>query len=150
MPKRKTDQKELGLGIVTSVKSKTLKKIENSHCYLCGTLIPLAPPVFTSRSQNKTVDEGKQVVLKCKASSRDTKIKWIKDGKTIPSLGPRHFILRGSLIFIKIFYEDKGFYTCEISNKAGVKTTTSYLKVRGSQKLGKHSDSFLFSTQNCL
>lgn len=88
----------------------------------------LTPPRFRFVPSNETVEESKTSTFLCSASTPDTKITWYKDGKVLTG---SHFavLASGSLLILRVYREDKGWYVCNATNKAGTKLARAYLKV---------------------
>ena len=87
-----------------------------------------APPRFREIPSNVTIDETLTTILTCSASTPDTKITWYKDGKV--ATGDNFaFLASGNLLILRAFLEDKGWYVCNATNKAGTKLARAYLKV---------------------
>ena len=87
-----------------------------------------APPRFRLVPSNETVEESKTNTFLCSASTPDTKITWYKDGKVLTG---SHFavLASGSLLILRVYREDKGWYVCNATNKGGTKLARAYLKV---------------------
>ena len=93
--------------------------------YLC---LLSAPPRFRVTPSNETLTETKSVLLRCSASTSDTKITWYKDGK--PISGDNFAFMRtGNLLILRAYLEDKGWYICNATNRAGTKVARAYVKV---------------------
>ena len=76
---------------------------------------------------NKTVEETENALFNCSASSADTNITWLKDGKVLT--GDNFTFLRNGLLIVRAYREDKGWYVCNATNRAGTKLARAYLKV---------------------
>ena len=77
---------------------------------------------------NESLAETESVVLRCSASTSDTNITWYKDGKPL-SGGNFGFAKTGNLWIVHAYLEDKGWYTCNATNRAGTKLARAYVKV---------------------
>ena len=76
---------------------------------------------------NETVEETGNAMFSCSASSSDTKITWLKDGKVLT--GDNFVLFRSGLMIMRAYREDKGWYVCNATNRAGTKLARAYLKV---------------------
>jgi len=87
----------------------------------------LTLPRFHHTPSNTTAEETENAMLTCTASTPDTKITWYKDGKVLS--GDNFAFLRSGLLILRVYREDRGWYVCNATNKAGSRVARAYLKV---------------------
>lgn len=103
----------------------------------------LAPPRLSSIPSNETVRVGENISLPCSSSSPDTTITWYKDGKVVTE--DRFSIGEEGLSVETVYVEDRGWYVCNATNKAGTKLARAYVHVVG---FGGVNEGLRFSNVN--
>ncbi|KAI6201344.1 hypothetical protein M3Y96_00831800 [Aphelenchoides besseyi] len=90
-------------------------------------------PVLDYELSNKTVIEGGNVVWRCSAHGKPSKITyhWSKEGMSINTLdlAQRAHIQNGEFGIINVKRTDSGFYECEAGNGENAVKTRAYLNV---------------------
>ena len=95
--------------------------------FLSLIFLSSVPPIFRRTPSNISVEETESALLSCTASSEDSTITWLKDGKVIA--GDHFIFLKRGLLILRAYPEDKGWYVCNATNRAGSKVARAYLHV---------------------
>jgi len=66
-------------------------------------------------------------MFRCTVSTPNTNITWYKDGKVVS--GHNFAFLRSGLLILRVYREDRGWYVCNATNRAGSRVARAYLKV---------------------
>ena len=86
-----------------------------------------APPRFQQTPSNTTADETENAMLLCSTSIPDTTITWYKDGKVVS--GDNFAKTSRGLLIVRVYREDRGWYVCNATNRAGTRLAHAYLNV---------------------
>lgn len=80
------------------------------------------PPSLTTKPSDQTVTENQEVTFQCTATGNPaSKIKWIKDGKTL---------VEGDILTFKATRNTSGQYWCSAENGLDLANASAYLNVR--------------------
>ena len=91
----------------------------------------LVPPTLTITPANVTTSQLSRVTFHCSASGDPLPVvSWYYSGSLLTN-GLKYAVFSGSLTVKSVVVADAGWYTCRVSNIAGMKESTAYLNVQG-------------------